>query len=100
MVFRNVQKLKIILIVFHLWTIGNGKAHSDKNILKFVQHSCQRVLSAHRMPFSGHGDVDFFLLDFVFHFLICNITFSLFDQFFQPGSDVIRQLADHRPFLR
>ena len=47
MVRREVQHRKHVLIVFHLWPIGNRKALTRKNIYNFFAHQRQRMARSH-----------------------------------------------------
>ena len=37
-VFRNIERLEVIIIVFDLRPLRNGKAHADKNIAQLFFH--------------------------------------------------------------
>ena len=45
MVARNVEHLKVVKVVFHLGPVHNLVAHAHKNLLDFVEHQVQGVLT-------------------------------------------------------
>ena len=60
-VFGDVQCLKVVVVVLHLRTLGNVKAHAHKDVLDFVQNDGQRVLVADLRQGAGHGHIQGFL---------------------------------------
>jgi len=54
---REIQRLKIIVIQFHLGTFGYFKAQSQENILYLIKYHYQRVAPAHLKRPAGQGHI-------------------------------------------
>ena len=99
MVCRNIQRLKVIVVLFHLRAVCHLVAHALENIADFVDHNAHGVL----MPFGSflprHGYVDFFCLQSVRQFCRLQTFLAFLQHFFNALSYFIRHLPDDRSFL-
>ena len=99
MVFRDVERLEIVVIALHLRPLHHVEAHSQKDFLELVEHNGQRMLVAQLMPLARHGHVDALGLEPAFGFHRLELLPAFLDLPFQLAPDLVGQLPDHRTLL-
>ncbi len=58
MVFGNIERFEIVVVVFDVRTAGDLEAHAPKDIDDLVDHQRQRMAAAALPARAGEGDVD------------------------------------------
>ena len=99
MVFRNVQRLEVVVIQFHLGSFDNREAHSDEDVLQLPLHLGQRMDVSVRNRGGRHGDVQFFCLQAMFQRFCLRIPGALCNGFFDGRANLVCQLPDLRAFF-
>ena len=100
MVLGNVQGLKVVVVGFHLGTVGDFKAHADKNLLDLIEDNGQGMLSAKLGALSRQGHIQLLAFQPGSHLACLDFRQTGLDIRFDPGTDLVGQLADHRALLR
>ena len=99
-ILREVQRLEVIIVGFHLGTLGNGKAHADENILNLVKNKVKRVLLTGGAGRARKRYVNCFGSKLLFKHMLPDMSVRLFKFIFDFGANLVRHLTDNRAFLR
>ena len=100
MVFRDVERFKVIVIQLDLRTFRDREAQTDKDFLQLVQYNIQRMLFADDNFFARQGHVDGFGRQLVRQRSLLDGFLLLVDDGFDFGAHIVDELADDRTFLR
>ena len=96
MIFRQIQSLKIIVVVFDLRSLRDGKAHPNEDIAQHRLRLCERMTMSDRKFFPRDRHINSlrrqpaFELMLLFQLRLCG------ERLFDFASYFIRQLPDER----
>ena len=96
MVCRNIQKLKIVFVVFDLRSFQNFIAHTGKNTLYLLKGDGVGMTVAQRLLLSGKGHIDNFFFQTGFQKLCLQITLCLLQTGLDLGAGLIYHLSNQR----
>src|SRR5688572_19829394 len=100
MVFRDIQRFEIVIIVLDIRTTGNLKSHSPKNIDNLIDDNCKRMDVARFPAISRQRHINrFFPQRFFFLPRLDNLK-RILKSGFEELSQCVELLAGPRPFIR
>jgi len=100
MVGRQVQCLKVIVIVFDLRTVCHRKAHAQKDLPNFVFHDGQRMHAAHLLRLARQRDVHGFCRQLMRQRSLRQTLLFVCQQLFDVRAHLIGELPHCRTLLR
>ncbi len=99
-VLRHVQRLEIVVVVFHLRPAHDVEPEADEDLLDFIQLDAQRVLVAQLPGRAGQGDVDLFALQALLRLRFAQLLRAGGELRFDLGADPVRRLPHGGALLR
>ena len=96
MVSRNVQRLKVIIVLFYLRSLYNLIPHAGKNSLDLFKCNGVRVTVSHLVSLSRKCHVNHFR----FHLCLAKLSFHICPRLVQNPFDFLPRLVDKLPYLR
>ncbi len=99
MVFRHIQRFKVIVVILHFRPADNVEAHSYEDFLDFVQLAAQRVLVPDLVAFPRQGNVNFFLFQPMGGFRFADFRRAGSQLVFNTRTHFVGQPAGFGPFF-
>ena len=98
-IFRNIELLEVVEVVFYLGAFRNREAHTDKDLFHISLYAGQGVYVTYASGLAGHGNVQLFSLELLLKrrclkclCLLCNGCLDLL-------AHLVCQLTDNGSFL-
>ena len=99
MVFRDVQRLEVVVVILHLGALDDLEAEADEDVLKLGLHQRERVTAADGCGLGGQGDVHRLRLELCLKRRLMRRRLFLLNQILDVGAHVVGHLTDFRSFL-
>ena len=98
-VLRKVECFEVVIIGFNFGTFCDGKAHSEEDILNFVENDVERMFLAGGSGGSRKSYVNGFGSKLLFKKMLMDVFSGLGKVVFNFGADLVCKLADNGSFL-
>ena len=99
MIFGNIERLEVVIVILDIRTAGDLKAHSPKHIDDFIQHQSQRMSPAPLPARTRKRDVDFLLFEGALFGLFFDDLQAFVQMLLDDSPQSIEFLASLRPFF-
>ncbi len=100
MVFGNIERFEVVIIVLDIGTAGDFETHAQKDLDDLVDHQRYRVAMATLQPRPRQGDIDFFFGKGLGLGLPVDRSQSCIELLLQSAAQLIEPFAHARPFFR
>jgi hypothetical protein len=100
MIFRDVKRLEIVIIVLDLGALGHLKAGVRKQLFDAIQRLCYRMQTTSLLPPARQGDIDGFRGQALLYIKYFKFLFTSLDSLLQILLGLIDGLPRPRSFFR